>query len=106
MKIKEILPEFDVNSEIDAFTAVKIYKAIIMGGKDNPLLSDYTACPSCGSIKLELLEKVRPDRMLKATSLACTECQWQKIEQEWEYVDSREQEALVAKYGSPKRVVT
>jgi hypothetical protein len=102
MKIKEIFPSFDINDDLNGVAAVKIYRAILMGGKQKPNLSDYLGCPECGTSDLRLILRIRQSSWTKGICLLCSRCGWEKISDEWEHIPSVEQESLLAKYGPPK----
>lgn len=104
MKIRDIQPELTVDDDIDPVVAVKIFKAVIMSGKDNPNLSDYVACPNCGQKNLKLEERLKSMSWVKGTALTCDNCLWSKIADDWEYLPTDEQEQLIRKYGPPKLV--
>jgi len=105
MKIKDILPHFDIDDDLNGVSAVMIYKAIVMAGKDDPQLSDYLACPKCGSDVLKLIEKQRIGSYLKGTYLQCDCCGWNVFSEQWNDLPSAEQSLLVAKYGVPKLII-
>lgn len=105
MKIKEILPNYSLDDDLDGVQAVKIYRAIVMSGKDNPQLSDYTACPECGSTLLHLVERRHQGSWIKGICLQCNDCKWQQIAEEWQDISPTEQELLLAKYGKPDIII-
>lgn len=104
MKIHEISPDFAIDDDITPTLAVKIFKAVIMSGKESPNLSDYAACPNCGHTHLKLLEHRKSMSWVKGTALICDNCSWNKVADEWEYLPANEQELLAEKYGLPQLV--
>jgi hypothetical protein len=99
MKIKEIVENFDAESELKPEDVVRIFKAVIQSGKSDPKLSDYIACPNCGGSDLCIYQVVRT--YAKGTNLACKSCDWAKLGDDWSYIDEKERENLVKRYGEP-----
>jgi predicted RNA-binding Zn-ribbon protein involved in translation (DUF1610 family) len=97
MKLRDIIPDFELSDELKPEEIIKIYRAIIQSGKDTPELSDYKACPNCGSVDLELFERSRS--YAKGTILKCRSCSWEKIGEEWGWLPEDEQKKLSQRYG-------
>lgn len=101
MKIREILQDFSLDDDLQPASVVKLYKAIVLSGKDKPGLSDYTACPSCGDV-LDLFERVLQYSGTKGVALSCRNCGWEISGDEWDYLPTSERESLLRKYGPPR----
>ena len=98
MKIRDIIPDFEPDSEINPKHIVALFQAVIQSGKTTPGISDYRACPRCGDVSLELFERRR--NIAKGTILSCKTCKWEAIADEWEYLTEDEHKTLISLYGS------
>lgn len=99
MKIFEILKNFNPDDDISPKDAIEIFRHVIQSGKDKPALSDYNACPICGSTSLYLVERVR--NLVKGTILCCKDCQWELIGDDWDWLNENERTKLINKYRCP-----